>query len=98
VHINGEQKFRNEWLVFGAHFDVAPPVNGVLLDPHIIGERTYGTRVGAYDNTAGTSMVMETAKALADFESRELWFSVFGQVKKAVKEVGLLDRILCWRR
>jgi len=60
----------NEWLVFGAHFDVAPPVNGVLLDPHIIGERTYGTRVGAYDNTAGTSMVMETAKALADFESR----------------------------
>ncbi|DAC62016.1 MAG TPA: hypothetical protein D7I04_05245, partial [Candidatus Poseidoniales archaeon] len=48
----------NEWLVFGAHFDVAPPVNGVLLDPHIIGERTYGTRVGAYDNTAGTSMVM----------------------------------------
>ncbi|MBT4156555.1 M20/M25/M40 family metallo-hydrolase [bacterium] len=60
----------NEWLVFGAHFDVAPPANAVLLDPHIIGERTYGTRVGAYDNTAGTSMVLETAKALADFESR----------------------------
>ena len=63
-------EIQNEWLVFGAHFDVAPPVNGVLLDPHIIGERTYGTRVGAYDNTAGTSMVMETARALADFESR----------------------------
>lgn len=61
---------QNEWLVFGAHFDVAPPVNAVLLDPHIIGERTYGTRVGAYDNTAGTSMVLETAKALANFESR----------------------------
>jgi len=61
---------QNEWLVFGAHFDIAPPVNGVLLDPHIIGERTYGTRVGAYDNTAGTSMVLETARALADFESR----------------------------
>ena len=60
----------NEWLVFGAHFDVAPPVNAVLLDPHIIGERTYGTRVGAYDNTAGTVMVMETAKALSNFESR----------------------------
>ena len=60
----------NEWLVFGAHFDVAPPANAVLLDPHIIGERTYGTRVGAYDNSAGTSMVMETARALNDFESR----------------------------
>jgi hypothetical protein len=61
---------QNEWLVFGAHFDIAHPVNGELLDPHIIGERTYGTRVGAYDNTAGTSMVLETARALADFESR----------------------------
>ena len=60
----------NEWLVFGAHFDVAPPANAVLLDPHIIGERTYGTRVGAYDNSAGTSMVMETARALNEFESR----------------------------
>mgnify|MGYP001210253141 FL=1 len=60
----------NEWLVFGAHFDVAPPANAVLLDPHITGQRTYGTRVGAYDNSAGTSMVMETAKALAEFESR----------------------------
>ena len=60
----------NEWLVFGAHFDVAPPANAVLLDPHIIGERTYGTRVGAYDNSAGTSMVMETARTLNDFESR----------------------------
>mgnify|MGYP003327786947 FL=1 len=60
----------NEWLVFGAHFDVAPPANAVLLDPHVIGSRTYGTRVGAYDNTAGTSMVLETAKVLAEFESR----------------------------
>ena len=61
---------RNEWLVFGAHFDVAPPANAVLLDPHITGQRTYGTRVGAYDNSAGTAMVMETAKALTEFESR----------------------------
>ena len=60
----------DEWLVFGAHFDVAPPANAVLLDPHVIGSRTYGTRVGAYDNTAGTSMVLETAKALVEFESR----------------------------
>ena len=60
----------NEWLVFGAHFDIAPPANAVLLDPHTTGSRTYGTRVGAYDNTAGTSMVLETAKVLAGFESR----------------------------
>jgi len=62
--------FTNEWLVFGAHFDIAPPANMVLLDPHVTGQRTYGTRVGAYDNSAGTSMVLETARALADFESR----------------------------
>ncbi len=62
--------FTDEWLVFGAHFDVAPPANLVLLDPHVTGSRSYGTRVGAYDNSAGTSMVMETARALAEFESR----------------------------
>ncbi|HJM12911.1 MAG TPA: M28 family peptidase [Candidatus Thalassarchaeaceae archaeon] len=60
----------DEWLVFGAHFDVAPPANLVLLDPHVTGSRTYGTRVGAYDNTAGTSMVIETARVLSEFESR----------------------------
>ena len=62
----------NEWLVFGAHFDVAPPANSAtpLLDPHITGSRTYGTRVGAYDNTAGTSMVLETAKMMSNFDSR----------------------------
>ena len=62
--------FTDEWLVFGAHFDIAPPVNMVLLDPHVTGKRTYVTRVGAYDNSAGTSMVLETARALADFETR----------------------------
>ena len=62
----------NEWLVFGAHFDVAPPANAALpfMDPHITGSRTYGTRVGAYDNTAGTSMVLETAKMMANYDSR----------------------------
>ena len=60
----------NEWMVFGAHFDVAPPANAVLLDPHLVGFRTYGTRAGAYDNSAGTAMVMETARALADFDTR----------------------------
>ena len=62
--------YPNEWMVFGAHFDVAPPANAVLLDPHVTGTRTYGTRVGAYDNSAGTSLVMETARALSEFESR----------------------------
>jgi hypothetical protein len=62
----------DEWLVFGAHFDIAPPANAALpfLDPHITGSRTYGTRVGAYDNTAGTSMVLETAKMMSDYDSR----------------------------
>ena len=54
----------NKWMVLGAHFDIAPPVNGGMLDPHIFG-RTYGTRVGAYDNTAGTAMVLTVAEAMA---------------------------------
>ena len=59
----------NKWMVFGAHFDIAPPVNGGMLDPHIFG-RTYGTRVGAYDNTAGTSMVLTVAEAMAGYDTR----------------------------
>ncbi len=75
--------YPDEWLVFGAHFDIAPPVNAVLLDPHITGTRTYGTRVGAYDNTAGTSMVLETAEMMSAFKSRRtmvfcLWSSEEG--------------------
>ncbi|MGB1462525.1 MAG: M28 family metallopeptidase [Candidatus Poseidoniaceae archaeon] len=62
--------FPNEWMVFGAHFDVAPPINALALDPHVTGQRTYGTRVGAYDNTAGTSMVLEVAEAMANAATR----------------------------
>ena len=62
--------FPNEWMVFGAHFDVAPPINALALDPHVTGVRTYGTRVGAYDNTAGTSMVLEVAEAMANAATR----------------------------
>ena len=58
--------YPDEWLVFGAHFDIAPPANAVMIDPHDTGSRTYGTRYGAYDNTAGTSMVLATAEAMAD--------------------------------
>jgi len=60
----------NKWMVFGAHFDVAPPANAILIDPHITGQRTYGTRVGAYDNTAGTSMVLTVAEAMSGFSTR----------------------------
>ena len=59
----------DKWMVFGAHFDIAPPVNGGMLDPHIFG-RTYGTRVGAYDNTAGTGMVLTVAEAMAGYDTR----------------------------
>ncbi|GIT41955.1 MAG: hypothetical protein Ct9H300mP10_09650 [Methanobacteriota archaeon] len=30
----------NDWLVFGAHFDIAPPANAVILDPHTTGSRS----------------------------------------------------------
>jgi len=60
----------DEWMVFGAHFDVAPPANLIADDPHITGQRSYGTRVGAYDNTAGTSMVLTVAEAMSSFETR----------------------------
>lgn len=59
----------DKWMVFGAHFDIAPPANAAALDPHIFG-RTYGTRVGAYDNTAGTSMVLTVAEAMANYQTR----------------------------
>ena len=57
--------YPDEWLVFGAHFDIAPPANAGLVDPHLTGSRTYGTRVGAYDNTAGTSMVLAAGESMA---------------------------------
>lgn len=62
--------YPNEWMVFGAHFDIAPPANLVLDDPHITGTRTYGTRVGAYDNTAGTSMVLTVAESMSSYDTR----------------------------
>ena len=58
-------QYPNEWLVFGAHFDIAPPGSLGAVDPHVTGFRTYGTRVGAYDNTAGTAMVLAAGEAMA---------------------------------
>ena len=61
----------DKWMVFGAHFDIAPPANAGLVSPHLPGVgRTYGTRVGAYDNTAGTSMVLTVAEAMAKYTTR----------------------------
>ena len=61
----------DKWMVFGAHFDIAPPINGGLISPHLPGVgRTYGTRVGAYDNTAGTSMVLTVAEAMSGYSTR----------------------------
>ena len=59
---------RNEWIVIGGHFDVAPPPNGI------------GTWEGAYDNTAGSCAVVSLAKALSQFETNRtivfgLWSS-----------------------
>lgn len=66
----------DEWLVFGAHFDIAPPA-AYTPGPSIPG---YGTRTGAYDNTAGSSMILETAESLSKVETRRtmvfcLWSS-----------------------
>ena len=71
--------YPDEWLVFGAHFDIAPYASPIGLIPGT-DEQGYGTRTGAYDNTAGTSMVLTTASVLADFDARRtmvfcLWSS-----------------------
>jgi hypothetical protein len=50
----------DEWLVLGAHLDIAEIGTGP----------GGGTHIGAHDNTAGVAMVLEAARALADFESR----------------------------
>lgn len=71
--------YPDEWLVFGGHFDIAPYATPTSLLPGL--EQTgYGTRTGAYDNSAGSAMVLTTAGALADFDARRtmvfcLWSS-----------------------
>ena len=71
--------FPDEWLVFGGHFDIAPYATPTSLLPGF--EQTgYGTRTGAYDNTAGSAMVLTTAGALSQFDARRtlvfcLWSS-----------------------
>ena len=71
--------FPDEWLVFGAHFDIAPYATPTSLIPGLE-DTGYGTRTGAYDNSAGSAMVLTTAGALASFDARRtmvfcLWSS-----------------------
>jgi len=71
--------FPDEWLVFGGHFDIAPYATPTSLLPGLE-DTGYGTRTGAYDNSAGSAMVLTTAGALADFDARRtmvfcLWSS-----------------------
>ena len=70
--------YPDEWLIFGAHFDIAPPV--AYTPGAEIGIPGSGTRHGAYDNAAGSSMVLSTASVLAEFDARRtmvfcLWSS-----------------------
>ena len=70
--------YPDEWLIFGAHFDIAPPI--AYTPGAEIGIPGYGTRHGAYDNAAGSSMVLTTASVLAEFDARRtmvfcLWSS-----------------------
>ena len=70
--------YPDEWLIFGAHFDIAPPV--AYTPGAEVGIPGYGTRHGAYDNAAGSSMVLSTASVLAEFDARRtmvfcLWSS-----------------------
>ena len=52
--------YPDEWLVLGAHLDVAEPGSGP----------GGGTSVGAHDNKAGVAMVLEAARGLAQFDHR----------------------------
>ena len=72
-------------MVIGAHFDIAPIIAPTPVD--MGAPRGYGTRVGAYDNTVGTSVVLNMAEAMFDIPTRRgivfcLWSS-----EKEVKEV-----------
>jgi hypothetical protein len=52
--------FPNEWLVLGAHLDVAEPGS----------PPGGGTRIGAHDNGAGVALVLEAARGLIQFDHR----------------------------
>ena len=64
-------KFPDEWMVFGAHFDVAPLQTHLLLDPHVTGaSNLWNCVLEPTTTTAGTSMVLTVAEAMANYETR----------------------------
>ncbi|MAK05176.1 MAG: hypothetical protein CMA03_04755 [Euryarchaeota archaeon] len=74
-------EFPDEWMVIGAHFDIAPIIAPTPVD--MGAPRGYGTRVGAYDNTVGTSVVLTMAEAMFEIPTRRgivfcLWSSEEG--------------------
>ena len=74
-------EFPDEWMVIGAHFDIAPIIAPTPVD--MGAPRGYGTRVGAYDNTVGTSVVLNMAEAMFEIPTRRgivfcLWSSEEG--------------------
>ena len=52
--------FPDEWLVLGAHLDIAEPGS----------PPGGGSNIGAHDNGAGVALVLEAAKGLAQFDHR----------------------------
>ena len=52
--------YPDEWLVLGAHLDIAELGSGP----------GGGTHIGAHDNTAGVAMMLEAARGLAQFDHR----------------------------
>ena len=74
-------EYPDEWMVIGAHFDIAPIVAPTPVDQGA--PRGYGTFVGAYDNTVGTSVVLNMAEAMFSIPTRRgivfcLWSSEEG--------------------
>lgn len=74
-------EYPDEWMVIGAHFDIAPII--LPTAPDLGTPRGYGTRVGAYDNTVGTSVVLNMAEAMFEIPTRRgivfcLWSSEEG--------------------
>ena len=82
--------YPDEWLIFGAHFDIAPPV--AYTPGAEIGIPGYGTRHGAYDNAAGSSMVLSTASVLAEFDARRtMVFCLWSSEEEGLWDLGPLQ-------
>ena len=83
----------DKWMVFGAHFDIAPPVNGGMLDPHIFG-RTYGHRVGAMTTLPALVWFLQWQKQWLLTVLAIPWYSAYGLEKKGESEVVIFGLII----